>query len=90
MNKTLKQLHEEIKSGSLTIEALVESCRKTINEKDGDIHALLGIYSDELINAEISHAKEMFAKGTANSSYKHKSRCKCYSANNAAWHYESW
>ncbi|MCX6756729.1 MAG: Asp-tRNA(Asn)/Glu-tRNA(Gln) amidotransferase subunit GatA [Candidatus Nomurabacteria bacterium] len=65
MNKTLKQLHEEIKSGSLTIEALVESCRKTINEKDGDIHALLGIYSDELINAEISHAKEMFAKGTA-------------------------
>ncbi len=65
MNKTLKQLHEELKSGNLTVEALVESCRKTINEKDGEIHALLGLYSDELINEEISHAKEMFAKGTA-------------------------
>lgn len=65
MNKTLKQLHEEIKSGSLTIEALVESCRKTIGEKDGDIHALLGIYSEELINSQISRAKEMFANNTA-------------------------
>lgn len=65
MNKTLKQLHEELKSGSLTVETLVESCRKTINEKDGDIHALLGIYSEELINSQISHAKEMFALGTA-------------------------
>ena len=65
MNKTLKQLHEELKSGSLTIEALVESCRKTISEKDGDIHALLGIYSEELINSQISRAKEMFANGKA-------------------------
>ena len=65
MNKTLKQLHEEIKSGSLTVEALVESCRKTITEKDGDIHALLGIYSEELINSQISRAKEMFANGKA-------------------------
>lgn len=65
MNKTLKQLHEELKSGTLTVEALVESCRKTINEKDGEIHALLGIYSDGLINSEISRAKEMFANGTA-------------------------
>lgn len=63
MNKTLKQLHEELKSGKLTVEALVESCRKTINEKDREIHALLGIYSGALINAEISHAKEMFAQG---------------------------
>jgi len=65
MNKTLKQLHEEIKSGSITIEALVESCQKTISEKDGDIHALLGIYSEELINSQISRAKEMFANGKA-------------------------
>ncbi|MEI6810590.1 MAG: Asp-tRNA(Asn)/Glu-tRNA(Gln) amidotransferase subunit GatA [Candidatus Nomurabacteria bacterium] len=65
MNKTLKQLHEELKSGSLTVEALVESCRKTIDEKDGEIHALLGVYSEGLINAEIFRAKEMFANGTS-------------------------
>lgn len=65
MNKTLKQLHEEMKSGSLTIETLVLSCRKTITEKDEDIHALLGIYSEELINSQISRAKEMFANGKA-------------------------
>lgn len=65
MPKTLKQLHEELKSGVLTIESLVETCKKTISEKDGEIHATLGFYSDTLIASQIAHAKEMFAKGTA-------------------------
>jgi aspartyl-tRNA(Asn)/glutamyl-tRNA(Gln) amidotransferase subunit A len=65
MHKTLKQLHEEIKSGALTIEVLVETCKKIITEKDPEIHALLGMYSDELVLSQITMAKEMFASGTA-------------------------
>lgn len=65
MQKTLQQLHEEIKSGVLTIEALVESCKKTITEKDPEIHALLGVYSDALVSSQIAKAQEMFARGTA-------------------------
>ncbi len=65
MNKTLQQLHEELKSGALSIEVLVETCKKTINEKDKEIHALLGMYSEELVTSQITKAKEMFANGTA-------------------------
>lgn len=65
MQKTLQQLHEEIKSGVLTIEALVENCKKMITEKDPEIHALLGMYSDALVSSQIAKAQEMFANGTA-------------------------
>lgn len=71
MQKTLKQLHEEIKNGTITIEALVDASKKTISEKDGDlpaqagIHALLGMYSDDLIASCIVRAQDMFANGTA-------------------------
>lgn len=65
MNKTLKQLHEELQSGSTTVEALVSSYTKIIEEKDKEIHALLGMYSDDLISSQIKNAKEMFAQGTA-------------------------
>ncbi len=63
--KTLAQLHEELKLGTTTIEALVESAKKTIAEKDVDVHALLGMYSDGLMTSQIVKAKEMFANGTA-------------------------
>ncbi len=65
MQKTLKQLHEELKSGTLTVDDLVSSYKKVINEKDGEIHALLGMYSDSLVASQITKAKEMFANGTA-------------------------
>lgn len=65
MQKTLKQLHEELKNGTTTVEALVETSKKTIAEKDGDIHAMLGMYSDEFVSSQIARAKEMFANGTA-------------------------
>ncbi len=63
--KTLIELHGELVSGATTVEALVSQAKKTITEKDGEIHALLGLYSDALINAQIAHAKDMFARGTA-------------------------
>ncbi len=65
MQKTLIQLHEEIQNGTLTIEGLVDSCKKTISLKDPEIHALLGMYSDSLVASQITKAKEMFANGTA-------------------------
>ncbi len=65
MQKTLQQLHEELKSGTLTVDALVAQSKKTIAEKDGEIHALLGLYSDACVNAQIVKAKKMFADGTA-------------------------
>ncbi|MFA6608422.1 MAG: Asp-tRNA(Asn)/Glu-tRNA(Gln) amidotransferase subunit GatA [Candidatus Paceibacterota bacterium] len=65
MNKTLKQLHEELKNGTTTVESLVEASKKKINEKDGDIHAILGMYSGSFVLSQISRAKEMFANKTA-------------------------
>ncbi len=67
MHKTLRQIQEELKDGVITIEALVENARKTIEEKDGEIHALLGMYSDNFVSSQIAVAKEMLqqGKGTA-------------------------
>jgi aspartyl-tRNA(Asn)/glutamyl-tRNA(Gln) amidotransferase subunit A len=65
MKKTLKEIHADLKSGFITVEALVEEAKTIIRNKDGDIHALLGSYSDALISGQISRAKEMFANGTA-------------------------
>lgn len=64
MQKTLKQIHKELKDGVITIEALVDSYKKVILEKDKEIHAILGMYSDSFIDSQIKKAKEMFANGT--------------------------
>lgn len=63
MKKTLIELHEELKNGTITIEELVLSCRKKIKEKDGEIHALLGLYSDTAVDKQIAYAKKMFQEG---------------------------
>lgn len=65
MKKTLRQIQEELKNGTLTIETLVEGAHETISEKDEDIHAILGMYSNSLIESQIARAKEMLANGTA-------------------------
>lgn len=64
MKKTLKEIQDDLKAGAITVEALVEEARSIIKEKDGTIHALLGMYSDALIDAQIARAKEMLANGT--------------------------
>ncbi len=63
--KTVKQLHEELKAGSITVESLVESSLKNIEAKDKEIHAVLGLYSNTFISDQIVKAKEMFANNTA-------------------------
>jgi aspartyl-tRNA(Asn)/glutamyl-tRNA(Gln) amidotransferase subunit A len=65
MQKTVQQLHEELKSGALTVESLVESCQSVIEKKDKEIHALLGMYSDTFVASQIAIAKKMFKEGTA-------------------------
>lgn len=65
MNKTLKQIQEELKNGTTTVEALVEAAHKTISEKDEAIHAVLGMYSNDLIESQIALAKEMLSNGKA-------------------------
>lgn len=65
MPKTLQQLHNELKAGSLTVEGLLESSKKTILEKEEDVHALLGMYQDSFVASQIEKAKEMFANGRA-------------------------
>ncbi len=63
MQKTLKQIQEELKNGTTTVEALIADAKKVIAEKDGEIHALLGLYSDAFITSQIARAKEMLATG---------------------------
>ncbi|MEN9337980.1 MAG: hypothetical protein RIQ41_294 [Candidatus Parcubacteria bacterium] len=65
MHKTLTQIQEDLKNGIITVEELVDTAKSTIKEKDGDIHALLGLYSDALIASQVARAKEMFANGSA-------------------------
>ena len=65
MQKTLTQLHTELKSGTLTIENLVAQSKATIAQNESEIHALLGTFSDELVSSQIAKAKEMFKDGTA-------------------------
>src|SRR6185369_17830598 len=65
MQKTLKQIQEELKNGTTTVEALVDDAKKIIAEKDADIHALLGMYSEGLIETQIKKAKEMLTEGKA-------------------------
>jgi aspartyl-tRNA(Asn)/glutamyl-tRNA(Gln) amidotransferase subunit A len=64
MKKTLKEIHEDLKSGAVTVESLISEARTMIDSKDGDIHALLGLYSDQLIEEQTAKAKEMFKNGT--------------------------
>lgn len=65
MKKTLREIQEDLKSGATTVEALVTDAKKVIAEKDGEIHALLGMYSDMLIEVQVARANEMLANGTA-------------------------
>ncbi len=67
MQKTLRQIQEDLKTGAITVEALVGKAQKTISEKDVEVNALLGMYSDDFVSSQISLAKEMLkdGKGTA-------------------------
>ena len=65
MQKTLKQLHDELKSGTTTVTTLVSEAKNKIKERDGEVHALLGFFSDELITSQIKKAEAMIKDGLA-------------------------
>lgn len=64
MQKTLQQIQEELKNGTITVTGLVEDAHKTISEKDESIHAILGMYSNDLIESQIARAENMLKDGT--------------------------
>ncbi|MBP6888667.1 MAG: Asp-tRNA(Asn)/Glu-tRNA(Gln) amidotransferase subunit GatA [Candidatus Pacebacteria bacterium] len=65
MQITLRQIQEELKRGTTTVEALVADAQQKIAEQDGNVHALLGQYSETLIASQIAYAKELISKGEA-------------------------
>jgi aspartyl-tRNA(Asn)/glutamyl-tRNA(Gln) amidotransferase subunit A len=63
MKKTLREIQDDLKSGSITVETLVAQAKETIMDKDGEIHAILGLYNDAFVADQVAHAKEMLASG---------------------------
>lgn len=62
---TIENLHNELVSGEITVEALVQKSLKTIKEKDGEIKAFLSLYTDPFIKEQIKKAEEMLKSGKA-------------------------
>ncbi len=61
----IKDLHTQLIEKKITVRELVDKSLKTIKEKDSDIHALLGLYTDEFLNSQIDAAQKMIDSGTA-------------------------
>lgn len=62
LNKTIKQLNEELKNKKITVRELTDSCIQKIKENT-DINAVFGFYSDKLIEEQIKKAEELFKEG---------------------------
>lgn len=58
---TIKETHEKIKSGELSIRTLIDSFLKNIEEKNSSINAYIEVYSD--IDEQIKNADKMFEEG---------------------------
>jgi aspartyl-tRNA(Asn)/glutamyl-tRNA(Gln) amidotransferase subunit A len=65
MKKTLRQLHNDIKNGVITVRALTLKSIQTIQREDKEIHALLGMYSDAFIEDQLQKAEVMWKEGRA-------------------------
>lgn len=60
---TLQKIQEGLRNKTLTIRDVISHTKKVIEEKDTEIHAFLGVYSDALIESQIVKAEKMFAEG---------------------------
>jgi aspartyl-tRNA(Asn)/glutamyl-tRNA(Gln) amidotransferase subunit A len=63
--KTLTQLHNELLTGTITVRTLVDESKSVITENEKNVHALLGMYSDALIESQILKAESMLQNGTS-------------------------
>lgn len=62
MQKTIKELQQDLVSKKITVRELVDSCISNIKDNI-DINATLGFYSSKLIDEQIKVAEELFAVG---------------------------
>ncbi len=60
---TLQKIQESLRNKTLSIRDVVLHTKKVIEEKDKNIHAFLGIYSDTFIENQIKKAEKMFEEG---------------------------
>ncbi len=65
MKKNIEQLHSDLLSGSLSVRDLVNSSLAITKEKNDDIGAFLGMYTDAFIEEQIAKAERMLKDGTA-------------------------
>ncbi len=63
--KTISQIHEELISKKKSVREVVEESLNEIKEKDKNINAILGIYTDEFLNSQIEKAQKMIDDGIA-------------------------
>ena len=63
--KTVKDIYNKLMLKETTVRDVVDECLKNIKEKDKDINAVLGIYSDKFLNEQIENAQKMLDEGRA-------------------------
>lgn len=62
-NLTIKQAHEDLKSGKYTVKELVDAYKKNIDEKNKDINSYLTVFDD--LDEQAERAQKMFDEGKA-------------------------
>ena len=65
MKKNIENIHSDLLNGVVTVRSLTLECLATIQEKDEEIGAFLGIYDEVFLDEQIMKAEAMFATGTA-------------------------
>ena len=65
MKKNIENIHSDLLNGVVTVRSLTLECLATIQEKDEEIGAFLGVYDEAFLDEQIMKAEAMFATGTA-------------------------
>ena len=65
MKKNIETIHEDLLQKKITVRELAEESLKAIKEKDTEIGAFLGVYSQPFLDEQIKKAEDMIANGTS-------------------------
>ncbi len=63
--KTATEIYNSLMLKETTVRQVVDECLNEIKNKDGNIQAILRIYSDEFLNLQIENAQKMIDEGRA-------------------------
>lgn len=63
-NKSIKEIHQDLIYKKISVRELVDESLKVIQDKNPEIHALLGTYSKDFIDSQIKIAQDMIDNGT--------------------------